>query len=293
MRSPFPSISNRVASGVSLAVLVTATVYLSGCTPDNKSESLGALPKASFTVAPLSGKANTYVASASTTGVFEWYWNKGDGSGSALGGSNDTIFYDFAGNYRVTLTAIGHGGYDTTSQIVQVASDAPLVNVLGNASLTTDSGWTTLNVGGTQTTINFTAQGLNLSNAQGGSTNGALYQAVAVKGGITYTFSASVTTTSMTNQSWIEFYFGTTTPNPGNDYSDNKLWSLNTFSGCGTTPGTVNVATSSCAGSGAKGGQVTFPKDETIYVVIKAGSYQGFLGSGGVSITNVVLGREP
>src|SRR5580693_4658990 len=263
MRPAFSSIINRLVGGAVLALLVTAAASLSGCSPDNKSESLGPLPTATFTVTPLSGKANYYVASAATTGVFQYYWNTGDGSASAAGSPNDTIFYPLAGNYRVTLLAFGHGGYDSTTQIVQVDSNAPQVNVLVNPSLTTDSGWTTLNTGGTITTITFTPQGLNFSNAAGSNTNGGVYQAVSVLAGVTYTFSATVTTPGSTN-TWVEFYFGTTVPTQGSDYTDNKLWSLNTYSGCGTGPESGNIVMLNCAGSGSSTGQMTFPQDETI-----------------------------
>jgi PKD repeat protein len=277
---------------VFLSLLATTAVLLNGCTPDNKNASLGAPPNATFTVSPLSGKANYYVAAASGSGIFQYYWNRGDGSASALGGANDTIFYPLAGNYRVTLTAFGHGGYDSVTQIVQVDSNAPQVNVLVNPSLTTDSGWTVLNVGGTQTTIAFTPQGLNLSNAPGSSTNGGVYQAVQVKAGVVYTFSATVMTPGSSG-TWVEFYFGTTTPTQGSDYTNNKLWSLNTFAGCGSGPESGNIVQLNCAGSGASTGQITFLQNETIYFVIKAGSYQGTLGAGGVTVSNVVLDMPP
>jgi len=278
--------------GTALAVVMAAAVSLSGCTPDNKSENLGLLPKASFTVAPLAGKANTWVATASTNGVFQFEWDAGVGSGPALGAATDTVFYDSAGVYRLTLTAFGHGGFDTVSQLIQVDSNAPLINVLANPTLTTDSGWTILNTGGTQTTIAFTPQGLNFSNPPNSGTNGAIYQAVQVQAGKVYTFSATVTTPGSTN-TWVEFYFGTTVPSQGNDYTDNKLWSLNTWSGCGGGPESGNIVNLNCAGSGAASGQITFPSNETIYVLIKAGSSGGSLGTGGVTVTNVELGTAP
>jgi hypothetical protein len=276
----------------SVALWAMGIISLAGCSPGDKSESLGSVPRASFTLTPLSGKVNYFVASATGTGIFQYYWNKGDGSASVLGGVNDTLFYPLAGNYRVTLMAFGHGGYDSVSQIVGVDSNAPQINVMVNPSLTTDSGWTVLNVGGAQTTIAFTPQGLNLSNAPGSSTNGGIYQTVQVKAGTTYTFSATVTTPGSSG-TWVEFYFGTTTPTQGSDYTDNKLWSLNTFSGCGTGAESGNVVTLNCVGSGASTGQITFPQDETIYVVIKAGSYQGTLGTGGVTVSDVVLDMPP
>ncbi len=292
MQSAFLSIFNRMTTGAALALLVTAMASLSGCTPDNKSESLGPLPKASFTVAPVSGKANTYVATAGTSNVFEWSWDIGVGAGSKLGSASDTIFYPLAGNYRVILTAFGHGGFDTVSQIVEVDSNAPLINVLTNPTLTTSTDWTVLNTGGTPTTITFTPQGLNFSNAPGSNTNGGVYQAVQVKAGVPYTFSATVTTPG-SSATWVEFYFGTTVPTQGSDYTDTKLWSLNTFSGCGMNPETGDIVNLNCAGSGASNGQITFPSNETIYVVIKSGSYLGTEGTGGVTITNVDLGMLP
>src|SRR5580658_7099590 len=276
----------------SVMLLVTTVAVFSGCSPDDKKESLGVPPTADLTVNPLSGKANYYVAAATGTGIFQYYWNQGDGSAGYLGGANDTIFYPLAGNYRVALTAFGHGGYDSVTQIVQVDSNAPQVNVLVNPSLTTDSGWTVLNVGGTQTTIAFTPQGLNFSNAANSGTNGGVYQAVQVQAGITYTFSATVTTPGSTN-TWVEFYFGTTVPTQGSDYTDNKLWSLNTYSGCGGGAESGNIVTLNCAGSGASNGQITFPQNETIYFLIKAGSSGGTLGTGGVTISNVVLDMPP
>jgi len=292
MRSAFPTIFSRVITGTALALLVAATASLSSCTPDKKSESLGALPKASFTVAPLSGKANTWVATASNVGAFQWAWDIGDGNGSKLGNQTDTIFYDSAGNYRVILTAFGHGGYDTTSQIIEVDSNAPLINQLVNGNLTSDSDWTLLNTGGTPTTINFTPLGLNFSNAVGANTNAGVYQAVQVLGGKSYVFSATVTTPGSSN-TWVEFYFGTTVPVQGSDYVDNKLWSLNTYSGCGGNAETVDIVSNSCAGTGASSGVIVFPTSGTIYVVIKSGSYLGTEGPGGVNITNVVLGLPP
>jgi len=259
-----------------------------GCTPDNNTAGLGPLPKASFTIAPVSGAVNTFAAAAGSTGVFSWYWDPGDGSGQKSGNASDTLYYSKKGNYRVVLMVLGHGGYDTVSQIVQVAADDPGINVLQNGALTSSTGWTTLNVGGTQTTINFTAQGLNLSNGSGSSTNGAIYQAVTVKAGVPYTFTANVQGAGASN-TWVEFYFGTSAPTQGSDYTDTKLWSMNTYSGCGKTAFNGNVVAIGCSGTGAKSGQVTFSKSETIYVVIKAGSYLGFLGTGGVTVSNAGL----
>lgn len=273
---------------VLFSLLLVGTAWLSGCTPDKNSASLGGLPKASLAIAPVSGAVNTFAAAAGTKDVFSWYWDAGDGSGQKSGAANDTLYYAKKGNYRVTLLVLGHGGYDTVSQIVSVAADDPGINVLQNGALTSPTGWTTLNVGGTQTTINFTSQGLNLSNGANSTTNGAIYQAINVKAGTPYTFTANVQGAGA-SQTWVEFYIGVTAPTPGSDYTDTKLWSMNTWSGCGVGPFNGNVVTIGCSGSGASSGQISFSSDKTVYLVIKAGSYQGSLGTGGVTVSNVGL----
>jgi PKD repeat protein len=244
------------------------------------------LPAASFSIAPVSGVTNTFAATAGTTGVFSWYWDAGDGAGLQRGAALDTLYYGKKGNYRVTLTVLGHGGYDTVSQVVQVAQDDTGVSVIQGGSLSSASDWTVLNTGGTQTTFSFTAQGMNMSNT--GNSNGAVYQAVQVKAGVKYTFSANVQGSGASN-SWVEFYIGATAPTQGSDYGDGKYYSLNTWAGCGGSSFSGNITTLSCSGSGASNGQVSFGQTGTMYVLIKAGSSGGTLGASGVTVTGIRL----
>jgi hypothetical protein len=280
---------NKLSSNFGLAVLLI-TICIGACTPDNKNSALGALPKASFTVSPLTGATNTFVASASTTGVFGWYWGTGSGA-PAVGTANDTIHFSQHGNYRLTLTVVGHGGYDTTSQIVSVANDDLGNTVIQGGYLNTASAsdWTVLNTGGSQTTFTFTDAGLVASNTgSSANTNGGIYQAIQVQAGHTYTFSATVQGSGIV-QSWVEFYIGATVPAQGSDYSDNKLYSLNWWSGCGINAYEGDVVKIGCSGSGATTGKVTFSNSGTYYVIIKAGSSAGTLGSGGVTISDILL----
>lgn len=262
------------------------TAGLSGCTPDNSAPSLGSAPTASFTVTALSGVNNTYVCTATTTGIFGWYWSTGSGSPTA-GTASDTIHFSQHGNYRITLTAVGKGGYDTTSQVVSVANDDLGNTLLLGGTLDTASAqyWTTLNTGGPQTTFTFTPTGLVLSNT--GNTNGGVYQAIQVQAGVTYTFSAIVSGTGITD-SWVEFYIGATVPTQGSDYTDNKIYSLNWWAGCGINPFDGNVVNIGCSGNGPTTGKITFATSGTYYVVIKAGSSGGTLGSG-VTVTDIAL----
>jgi hypothetical protein len=284
MQSIFSSFLNRTATGVGLTLLLTAGC-LSGCTPDNKSASLGPLPKANFTIAPVSGAVNTFAATSGAQGAFSWYWDPGDGSGRKQGNANDTLYYAKKGNYRVGLLVLGHGGYDTTTQIVSVTADDPGINILQNPGLTTSNGWTTLNISGSLNPT-FTASGLTLT-APTGFVNGGVYQAVTVKAGVPYTFSANVQGAGATD-SWLEFYIGFTVPAQGTDYTDSKFYSMNTYNGCGHNPFNGNVVSIGCSGSGTSNGQITFSKSGTVYVVIKAGT-NTTLGAGGVTVSSIGL----
>ena len=268
-------------------VVLLLTAGLSGCTPDNSAPALGTPPAASFTVTQLTGVNNTFVATAGTEGVFGWYWSTGSGSPVA-GTASDTIHFAQHGNYRIILTAVGRGGYDTTSQVVSVANDDLGNTVIQGGTLDTASAqyWTTLNTGGPQTTFTFTSTGLVLSNT--GNTNGGVYQAIQVQSGVNYKFSAVVSGSGITD-SWVEFYIGATVPTQGNDYTDNKIYSMNWWSGCGIKPFDGNVVSIGCSGSGPASGTVTFATSGTYYVVIKAGSSGGTLGTGGVTVADIAL----
>src|SRR5258708_20302509 len=92
-----------------LAALLITTVWLSGCTPDKGSASLGPLPKASFTVAPVSGAVNTFALASGSQGVFGWYWDPCYWTGSKAGNSSDTLYKSKHGTYRVPLSVTRHG----------------------------------------------------------------------------------------------------------------------------------------------------------------------------------------
>jgi hypothetical protein len=268
-------------------IIICSLFVLAGCTPDNSAPALGSTPKASFTVTQLSGVNNTFVCTAGTTGVFGWYWSTGNGSPVA-GTASDTIHFAQHGNYRIILTAVGKGGYDTASQIVSVASDDLGKTVLQGGTLDTASAssWTVLNTGGPQTTFTFTSSGLVLSNT--GNTNGGVYQAVTLQAGVNYKFSANVSGSGI-NQSWVEFYLGATVPVQGSDYTDNKIYSLNWWAGCGKSAFNGNVVSIGCSGNGPASGEISVATSGTYYMVIKAGSAGGTLGSGGVTVADIAL----
>ena len=276
------------------ALTILSTLAISACTPTKGPSGLGPLPQASFTVTPVSGEVNTYALVSTSKGGFAWYWNQGNGGGTVAGQATDTVYYNKKGAYQASLMVFGSGGYDTASQTITVAQDDPGINILQDSSLTPSgqAAWTLLNTGGTQTTFTFTNQGLNLSNGANSSTNGGVYQAVQVKANTPYTFNAVVQGSGASN-SWIEFYLGTTVPAQGSDYTDTKYNSMNTWSGCGGGAFSGSVNEIGCSGTGVgMGGAVTFAKSGTVYVVIKAGSSGGTLGTSGVTVSSITL-SEP
>ncbi len=114
----------------SIAFFAFAFASFLGCSRDITTGVLGAKPTASFTVTNVANAYNTYLSQSTSTNTFNWQWQ--DGS-SALVTGMDTFrtYYPEAGSYKVHLLALGSGGYDTVSQIIQVASDDPTVFLPG------------------------------------------------------------------------------------------------------------------------------------------------------------------
>ncbi len=182
----------------------------------------------------------------------------------------------------ISLRAFGKGGSATASKKVTVA-EIPKIDILkgGNMETGADAHWTILNTGGTQTAIQFVNGKLVFSNT--GDSNGAIYQAVTVKKDVEYTFSGKVKGNGASN-TWFEVIIGTSAPVQGSDYSANKFLSLNTWAGCGKVPFDGDINDIGCDGSGTgKGGIIKFDAAGTIYIVIKAGSGGGTLGTGASS----------
>ncbi|WP_143307080.1 PKD domain-containing protein [Chitinophaga vietnamensis] len=268
--------------------LVLGLAVVAACTPESGRKDLGPLPVASFTATPLGSNPNKIVVKSTTPGAFLWSWNYANNLTSRL--ETDTFSFPKKGEYSIQLTAFTHGGYATAAQKVNIANDMPAVNILPGSDLTQSASsqyWTVLNTGGTQTSINFTAAGLVFSNT--GNSNGAIFQGVKVNPAKDYILSMQVQGSGATN-SWFEVYVGTDAPVQGKDYSGNKFISLNTWAGCGNAPFNGDLAAIGCSGSGTgAGGKLHFTSNNTVYILIKAGSSGGTLGNGGITVANVKL----
>lgn len=279
----------RKLMGICALVLGVLTIGIyEGCKPEKIGDGNGLTSTnltASFSVTPVAGKSNYYALKANETGVLGLKWDKGDGGGSNLGKAIDTVFYPDAGQYTITLTAIGKGGVQTTAnQSVTVATSDPNAGNLvvgGKFQAGDDAKWThiTISAGVTMAVSNGAMVALG-----GNGGHAAVYQAINVVAGKKYKVDMNVSGSGATD-TWFEVYADFVTPVNGQDYpSSNKLISLNTWAGCGNKSFSGLLSVLSCSGSG---NTVTFTKSGTVYLLIKSGGSN--LGSTGISFTNVTF----
>lgn len=107
-----------------VGLLAFILIGLAQCNPYQESKiDIGDPAAASFTVAADTG-ANSYILTANSDEAFLFQWDLGNGSTAT--GSEVTVFYQFQGNYQVTLTAFSKGGHSSTSKVITVDQDAPL-----------------------------------------------------------------------------------------------------------------------------------------------------------------------
>lgn len=218
-------------------------------------------------------------------------WDFGDDSGASTD-ENPSYTYSQGGTYTVTLTVTNEGGSDVASKDVTVT--APDTNLISGGDMEDQSAWTIYATDMSETSVEFTDGQLIFSNTENSQTNILVWQAVEVEAG-DYVFSADISGAGAT-QSWLEVYFGTTEPVEKSDYTENLYTGLNTWDGCGTSEFNENLAVLGCklidgtpAPGNGQNGAVTFTEAGTIYFVLKAGSWDGHLGEGGIAVDNVVL----
>jgi len=282
----------KLITACSLILGVLALALYEGCTPEKIGNGNGLTSTnltASFTITPVSGKANYYVLKANEAGVLGIKWDLGDGNGSNISKAIDTVFYPDAGTYSVVLTAIGEGGVPVASapQTITVAtSDPNSGNLIQGGKFTStadDAKWTHFVVGTGNNMVINTAKGVMTSN-QSGFQAGAIAQAVNLVAGKKYMVDMVVSGSGMTN-SWFEVWVDTKAPVNGQDYNTGtKPISLLTYSGCGINAFNGLLSKLSCSGDGDP---FVAKTTGTYYVVIKNGGDN--TGLTGVSFTNVTL----
>lgn len=273
-----------------LLYYLAGAFLLASCSPESEKMDLGPVAAANFTATPLATNPNKIVITSTTPGGFIWKWQYGTSGTSSK--EKDTVSFSKKGNYNIQLTVFSKGGSATAAQAITIANDLPGRDILlgGSMDAASATSWTLLNTGGAQTSIVIAGGVMKFSNT--GNTNGGIYQAINVVAGKEYTFSGKVKGSGATN-SWFEVVFGTTAPVQGADYSGTKWNSMNTWSGCGLLPFNGDLAEIGCDGDGkGKGGKMKFTATGKVYMVIKAGSSGGTLGTDGIEIDDIKFLEE-
>jgi len=270
-------------------LLAALTMLAVACTPDAKDKGLDPLPAVTFTTAPVEGKPYKVAVTSTTAGGFMWKWTWLNTRSAKR--QTDTLSFPKMGEHTIQLTVFASGGSASATQKVTTTADAPVKDIIrgGDMEVGSEQYWTLLNTSGAQTSIKIENGVMKFSNTD--NSNGAIYQKVKVTPGRDYTISAIVKGAGATN-SWLEIYAEKTAPVQGKDYSGTKYIGLSTWDGCGGSPFNGDIAEIGCTGSGkGKGGVMTFNSSDSIYIVIKAGSSGGTLGTG-ITIDDVKFLEE-
>ncbi|MDT0677581.1 PKD domain-containing protein [Autumnicola musiva] len=216
------------------------------------------------------------------------YWRFGDDSGFSTEDSPTHTFPN-GGLFEVILAVQGDGNGGEVRRMVEIIDPALQGERIEDGNFQDPNAWNVQEAGyEILTDVSFTEAGLHLSNeGEGVTTNVVVWQEIQVEAGKEYHFSADVAGGGM-NQAWLEFHFSNEEPE-GDDYAENNLWSLNAYAECGIDPFEGDIVDLSCSGDGAADGIFTFEEGGTAYIVIKSGSYEGYLGPEGITISNVSL----
>lgn len=283
-------ISIHIKTIVRTLPLVVAGLLLAGCEPDKIEETIAPdTPlQASFTMAPVQGRTNRYLVTNTTEGAIATRWDIGTGAGWTMGRFADTVFYPDAGTYTIKMQSLNKAGvlYEAAPVTVNVATSDPVAGNLvqgGKMNADDDAKWTKLTI---SAGVSFALKDGKMVATGGSWGHAAIYQPLQVEANKKYRFSMLVSG-SGASDTWFEVYFGTAAPVQGSDYSSggNRI-GLNTWTGCGKTAFSGNIATIGCTGSLlGKNGEITFTQSGTIYLLIKTGGAN--LGTGGISIDNV------
>ncbi|HEY0678370.1 MAG TPA: hypothetical protein VGD17_08785 [Chitinophagaceae bacterium] len=245
---------------------------------------------ATFTLTPVAGKTNTYIAQVKDSSYILSKWDLGNGS-IVIGKATQEVFLPDAGVYTITHYAVGKGGATfTSSQTVTIAtSDPARGNLVKGGKFETaadEANWSRITIA--DPAVTWTRANGKMTAAGGGWGHSAIYQAIQVEANKDYRFAMSVSGSGATD-TWFEVYFGTATPANNSDYSSGGIAiALNTWAGCGNTTFSGNIATIGCSGAlVGKNGLIRFAQGGTVYLLIKTGGAN--LGTTGITIDNVEL----
>ena len=246
---------------------------------------------ATFTITPVAGSANKFILTSTDSSYIMSKWDIGDGAGATRGNHQQQIFLPDAGTYTITHSAVGKGGisFSASKTITVATSDPAAGNLVQGGKFETaadDANWTRLTIGAPAIAWNMSGGKMVATGGSWG--HSGIYQAITIQADKDYKFGMLVSG-SGASDCWFEVYFGTVIPVQNSDYSSggNQI-GLNTWTGCGNTAFSGNIATIGCTGAlVGKAGKVRFTTGGTIYLLIKCGGNS--LGASGISIDNVEL----
>jgi PKD repeat protein len=119
-----------------LLSLLSFILLLASCSYDMKD--IGPKATASFTVAPVSGRTNTYLLTSTSQNAFLFDWDKG--SGYVRSKTTDTVYFPTKGNYTIKLLAYGPGGVDSAAQTINVTASDPASIAVASFTMTPITG---------------------------------------------------------------------------------------------------------------------------------------------------------
>ena len=273
-----------------IMIALVVTMAVTSC--EEEAESPKA-PLAFFTFVANVDNSQLIVFTNETENGVSYVWDFGDASATSTEVS-PSHEYAAAGAYTVKLTATNAGGDNVYTDEVTVTSSGGMeVVVDGDFSGIDSWRYVALNLT-VATTFNFENDAVTITNGnEVNQSNGLIYQTINVEAG-DYLFSMDITNDGTQVQTWVQVYFGTILPTEGNDYEDGGMMSgISSWDGnCPQANTAANIITVACEGAldVAKGGNgvVTFAEAGTIYLAIKAGTWDGNMTTGYV-IDNVSL----
>lgn len=281
--------------------IVIALGYLTACQPDdvgNGNGILGPELDASFTITPVPEKTNTFSLKAVATNYIGSKWDMGNGAGTFIGKSEETVAFPDKGTYTVVHTALGTGGqsYSSSQDIIVETSDPIAGNIVqgGKFENADDwSKWTILNItpvsGSTFWTFEPGSATVRPGVTSSQNGNQAIYQAINIDANTNYKIDMVVSSPTGIVSTWFEVYCLTTVPVQGSDYGNigaEGVNGLNYWAGCGITPFNGLLSNLSCVGK--YDGVVSFPTSGTVYLVIKCGSQ---VPGNSITVKNIEMRR--
>lgn len=282
-----------ISKSLSYLLIAAATLGLAAsckkATVDNRGLTETNLD-ASFTLTPVAGRVNTFIAQVKDSSYIASKWDLGNGS-IVVGKATQEVFLPDAGEYTITHYAVGKGGatFSSSQKVTIATSDPARGNLVKGGKFENaddESKWTRLTI--SDPAIVWTRANGKMTATGGSWGHSAIYQAVTVEANKDYRFGMTVSGSGATD-TWFEVYFGTATPVQNADYSSGGIAiALNTWAGCGNSNFSGNIAAIGCSGAlVGKNGIIRFATAGTVYLLIKTGGAN--LGATGISVDNIEL----